>query len=547
MESGLPEAGHEGSYPTKAISLKYNLNITYNVKRNPILNSTAGGLNPITDAPYEVDKLVAANKSGGFDEALRSVYSYFFDVARALHEAEHPRSRDLEPVKQALDDARAFNKVLQALLSVEIEPVLNENRRVIAQIRGRPFNPDELSRGELVLAVWAIILHRQREWLRGACILIDEPENHLHPDVCIRALAALQKDIIGPDGQIWLATHSIPLIAHAGMESVYFVDNGTIDYGGNKLEKVIERLMGGTEGRAKLRAFISDAEEIAFDVFAAQSLLPPSVASPRRDDPQQKQMVGIASNVGVHKENVRILDFAAGRGRLAAALKQAGLAAERKFTYYAFNDARFARKEELQECLQHVRQLEQLRPPETYLVDSLYKLTGPGAEPMDLVVMCNVLHEIPVDDWQRCFLDIVDVLAEDGKLVILEDQLPPVGELPHANGYVILDELALQELFRSKDAVTALHKEPDARLTAFAINKSTLRQVTPESIGRALGKVMRRAREEIRLIREVRGEERTYQLGRKHAHFTMLYANAQLAMEKYPERERPGAGEERRA
>ncbi|MFL5358968.1 AAA family ATPase [Archangium sp.] len=490
---------------------------------------------PQEEPPSRARELVASNKTGGFGSARTSLHAYFYQVARALHDADNPRTTNNPNFQQGFEDAIAFNRILQALLSAEIEPDVDKHGGVVPHFRKRLFQPDELSEGEAILAVWAILLHRQREWLQDACVLIDEPENHLHPDVCIRALFALRNDILGPGGQIWLATHSIPLIAYAGMESVYFVDHGSIEYAGNKIEKVIDRLLGGEQGRARLHTFISDAEEMAFDVFAAQCLLPPDVASAREKDPQQEQMVGIASKIGAHKENVRILDFAAGRGRLAAALKQAGLATNRKFTYYAFNDARFSKKEELQECTQHIRQLELPLPPENYLVDSLYKLTGPGSEPMDLVVMCNVLHEIPVDDWQRCFADIVEVLAEDGKLVILEDQLPNVGELPHENGYVILDEFALKELFNSRSAVMALHSEQDARLTAFAITRSALKQVTSETIGKALGKVMRRAREEIRRIRAVSMNERTYQLGRRHAHFTMLYANAQLALEKYPE------------
>ncbi|WNG20171.1 AAA family ATPase [Cystobacter fuscus] len=535
LQSTLQLIKQSGETALKTIPLTYNINIEY--KSDSIVRRSGEyGRNPLTASPDSVDETVASNTAGGFNSALRSVYAYFFEVARAIHEAEHPRSREIEEVVQALADAKAFNKVLRALLNVEIEPALNANRRVVAQIRGRPFDPDELSKGELVLAVWAILLHRQKDWLKGACILIDEPENHLHPDVCIRALSALQKDIIGPDGQIWLATHSIPLIAHAGMDSVYFVDNGTITYAGNKIEKVIDRLMGGHEGRTKLRTFLSDAGEIAFDVFAAQCLLSPEVASAREKDPQQAQMVGIASNTGGHKENVRILDFSAGRGRFAAALKQAGLTANRPFTYYAFNDPRFSKQDEAQECLQHIRQLEQPGAPEQYLVDSLYKLTGPGSAPMDIVVMCNVLHEVPVEDWQRCFNDISDVLAKDGRLVILEDQLPNVGELPHENGYVILDELALQELFRSQEAVCPLHTEANARLTAFAITRSALKKVTPKSIGKALGKVLKRAHAEIRQIRAVEMSQRTYQLGRRHAHFTLLYANAQLALERYPEK-----------
>jgi SAM-dependent methyltransferase len=444
------------------------------------------GRHPLSVPPDDVDRVVAANQTGGFGNAVSSVYDYFFEVARAMYEAKHP-------------------------------------------------DPQELSMGELVLAGWAIVLHRQKAWLRGACVLIDEPENHLHPDVCIRALNALRNEILGPQGQIWLATHSVPLIAYAGIESVHFVDNGAIEYAGNKIGKVLDRLLGGQEGRTKLRALMADADEIAFDNFAAQCLLPPGVVSAQEGDPQQFQMVKAAKNLGVGKENIRILDFAAGRGRLAAALRDAGLVANRRFTYYAFQDPRFSEASDGRECIEHIRRLEQPGEPESYLVGTLEGFTVRDAGRMDLVVMCNVLHEIPVGDWQHVFERIHDVLADDGQLVILEDQTPSVGELPHADGYVILNEPALQHLFGSKDAVLRLSMEKDGRLTAFAVPRVFLKRVTPQTLGRSLASVKRMAEERIRCIRDKHRGQRSFQDGRLHAHFSLLYANALLASRQFPE------------
>jgi hypothetical protein len=152
---------------------------------------------------------------------------------------------------------------------------------------------------------------------------------------------------------------------------------------------------------------------------------------------------------------------------------------------------------------------------------------------MDLVVMCNVLHEIPVRQWLGCFSRIQEVLANDGQLVILEDQLPQVGELPHANGYVILDEIALMELFGSQDAVRRLSVEREGRLTAFGIPKPFLRNASAETIRKALEKVKRKAKEELRLLRETSQGTRSFQAGRRHAHYALLHTNAQLALEEY--------------
>lgn len=218
----------------------------------------------------------------------------------------------------AAQDAEAFNEVLSALLGDRLQASVDTQSNVFPVFRGRFFNPEELSHGEKVLMTWAIMLHRQKAWLSGAQVLIDEPENHLHPDVCIKAIEALRTQILGPEGQIWIATHSVPLIAYAGMESVHLVDNGTIQYGGNQLDHVLERLLGGPEGRDRLRTLMADASELAFEEFAAQCLLPPTVVSAVKGDAQQQQMSEAAKLLGANKEVVRILDYGAGRGRLAA-------------------------------------------------------------------------------------------------------------------------------------------------------------------------------------------------------------------------------------
>jgi SAM-dependent methyltransferase/ABC-type ATPase involved in cell division len=489
---------------------------------------------PHSQTSVEINKKVEANKEGGFIRALAGVNAYFHKMARAFADWENPRLRNKPVIQQACEDAEAFNTVLETLVSGRVDYAPNEVGDIIALFRGRPFEPSQLSAGELVLIGWAIVLHRQRKWLSNAHVLLDEPENHLHPDVCVRALDALQK-ILGPEGQIWLATHSVPLIAYAGIESVHFVDNGAIEYAGNQIEKVLDRLLGGQDGRAKLRALMADADDLAFESFAAQCLLPPGVASAHESDPQQVQMVKATKILGAGKENIRILDFAAGRGRLAAALRDAGQVANRRFTYYAFEDPRFSDPSDRRECLEHIQSLEQPGEPESYRLGTLEGLTVLDAERMDLAVMCNVLHEIPVGDWQHVFERIHDVLVDDGHLVILEDQTPSVGELPHADGYVILNEPALQHLFGSKDAVQRLSMEKDGRLTAFAVPRVFLKRVTPQTLGRALASVRRMAEERIRFIRDKHKDQRSFHDGRLHAHFALLYANALLTSRQFPE------------
>jgi predicted ATPase len=490
--------------------------------------------NPHGVPPESVERQALEGTEQGFDGAATSVPAYFHEVARAIYDSEHPLQRESTLLAKRLEDAHAFNLLLEKLFGARVELGLDKTGRPRAYFRGRPFKPEELSEGEQIIIIWTILLHRQKERLRGAVVTIDEPENHLHPDACIRALDALRSDdILGPDGQIWLATHSVPLIAYAGLDSVYLVDHGNIEYAGNKIEKVIDRLMGGDGGRTRLRTLLADADDLAFETFAAQCLLPPTVAAPREDDPQQKQMAQATREIGAGKEDVYILDYAAGRGRLAVSLREEGLRQGRKFTYFAFQDEGYTTEDEQRDCLAHIQELGQPQPAESYLVHRLDRLCVPGKPPMDLVVMSNVLHEIPVRKWLECFSQIHEVLAADGQLVILEDQLLPVGELPHANGYIVLDDVALMSLFNSDKAIQFQSTARGGRLTAYGIPRNYLRQATTESIVSALKKVRNMAKQQLLLLRKDSPGERSFQSGRRHAHYALLHTNAQLALDEY--------------
>lgn len=84
-------------------------------------------------------------------------------------------------------------------------------------------------------------------------------------------------------------------------------------------------------------------------------------------------------------------------------------------------------------------------------------------------------------------------------------------------------------------AAARLSMEKDGRLTAFTVPRVFLKRVTPQTLGRALASVKRMAEERIRFIRDKHRGQRSFQEGRLHAHFALLYANALLASRQFPE------------
>lgn len=505
------------SSPAKVIMLRYEL---------------AQPSRPADISPSELDRVVEANMKGGVVPASQSMHAYCDELARALYAAEHPASKGNAEVETRKQEAIEFNRLLRSLLGIEIAPGVNAKSRVFAQVRGRPFNPAELSDGEKILVVWAIMLHRQHQWLEQSILLIDEPENHLHPDVCIRAIEALQRDVLGEHGQIFLATHSVALIAHAGMDSIYFVDEGRIEFAGRKLDALIERLLGGPQGRERLQTFLGDAEQRNFYTFAAQCLLPPGVAEAREGDEQQAQFLRLMSARQKEGKMLRLLDYGAGKGRLALSLAevlQERSGTHKTIEYFAFNDRHMCDPKDAEACRAALTTLHPGAEAAHYFDRFEAIHVGPSPK-MDVVLMCNVLHEVPVSEWPRLFHRLADILSEEGSLLIMEDSLPPIGELPDPTGYLLLDQISAQALFHTTDGVRMADQAKGERLIALEVSQRVLKQVNREHVEGALRKIRENAFEEIKHLRSRGSEVSSYDRGRLHAHYTMLYTNASLAL-----------------
>jgi hypothetical protein len=152
---------------------------------------------------------------------------------------------------------------------------------------------------------------------------------------------------------------------------------------------------------------------------------------------------------------------------------------------------------------------------------------------VDLIVLCNVLHEIPALEWPRTFESLAKSLAPNGSVIVIEDQEPAVGELPHWRGFVILDATEMRTLCGSFGAVTDLSAAvPNrylGRISIFQIGADQLPNVTAETVRRALDAVTQRAIREMKRLRAGSSDE-SQRAGRLHAFYAMLWTNSQMAL-----------------
>jgi predicted ATPase/SAM-dependent methyltransferase len=480
-------------------------------------------------APTALHAALQQLDSGGFDSVHGNVHAYLSSVASTLWRAGHHEEQSKAGIQRRLEDVGQLNLILGKLLSTSLNYEATEGSFVHPVLRGRIFKQSELSDGEKILLTWAVTLHKQREDLAGSIVLIDEPETYLHPDACIKALEGLQQ-LIGRHGQIWIATHSVPLIAFGGMESVYFIKGHEASFARNKLDDLVCSLLGGPDGRMRLHAMLLDADKIAAARFLAECLIAPNAVDTHAECPQKLMFRQVVDRAIAGNEPLRILDFGAGRGRLAAALANHDHSAE--IEYFAYCPLGPDADGDRAACLRRIGDVNHSTSSDNFYWDNLAALETQEGASFNMVVLCNVLHEIDPNDWLDTISSVDRLLSDDGVLVVMEDLTPAIGEMPHPRGYLVLDVFALRRLFRDAEGVQMIREAKQGRLTAVEVPKASLRHACADSRNDAIDHVLQCAKKEAKQIRRDTGP-RSAESGRRHAHLMMQIVNALFAQEQF--------------
>jgi SAM-dependent methyltransferase len=363
---------------------------------------------------------------------------------------------------------------------------------------------------------------------------MDEPENHLHPEAMI---STIDRIIDANDkGQIWIATHSVPLIAaiykkHAANVSLYFMDNGEISYASEKPEKVLKSLMGGEQNIEALREFIDLPEVFATSRFAAQCLLSPDVISASSSSNIDPQIQIANQDILSAPTKIKMLDFGCGKGRILESLLTIhGLDLPQKLDYIGLDNS----AENREQCEQVIKNAYQDSTNRWFSDRQLLAQHHPR-ETFDRILLCNVLHEINPKKWCGLF-DKASVinqsLANPGELLIIEDYLMPKGEYAHPFGFIVLDTQPLQALFASGDGDTAIKVKngQNGRVRGHFVPKKLLVNVTQDTITEALILAQRHAKEKIEKLRDPNNNH-DFKSGREHGFWVQQYANTTLALE----------------
>lgn len=156
------------------------------------------------------------------------------------------------------------------------------------------------------------------------------------------------------------------------------------------------------------------------------------------------------------------------------------------------------------------------------LLDDVYK------NKFDLVIMCNVLHEIKPICWKKDFERIKTILKDDGHLLIVEDQFIQHGEKAYNEGFIILNEEQFKILFNI-NSYRVEDEKNDGRLKAHFIPKNNL-NITDDSLHKAIKSHKENAFNNLQKIRTIEENEVKYIDGLNHGFWTQQYVNCDLIL-----------------
>lgn len=392
---------------------------------------------------------------------------------------------------------------------------------------GKRIGEAKLSDGQRVLLQFCVSLYAKESDLSEMLIFMDEPENHLHPGALLYVLDKIIDAI--PNGQLWIATHSVNVLAHFDPSCIHYVKDGSVSYSGNQPSNVLAGLMGKDEEIAKLHHFLSLPMAYAMEKFAYECLTIPDVVFSQKNDPQLEQIRKELSGLITGATTRKILDFGIGKGRVIASLLAEDIEANietSKWLDYVAYDITDDKRTFWEPTIRSIYGSCEKR----FYMD-YESIQNDHGQQFDIVIMCNVLHEIEPEYWKSMFNSLYSLLKPTGYLLIMEDQYMPVGELANHLGFLLLGAEQVRILFKIEDqdalyGATSYKKEN--RLMAYRIPRTCLSRVDDCSIKSAIESLNTYSLRQIELIRKK--ETRNYKDGQHHALWTQLYANSALAL-----------------
>jgi ABC-type cobalamin/Fe3+-siderophores transport system ATPase subunit len=460
----------------------------------------------------------------GINQMNDSTFAYIQVLQDRKFNATHPEiTVSSDEKEKAIKEYNGLKEMIHIFLGCEVDRDIDGQ----ATIFGFQLAKSNLSDGQKVVLQYCVAIHAQGASLDDHILIMDEPENHLHPSILIELIEKIRT--YNQKGQIWIATHSIPLISYFDPQDIWYMEDGLVSKYGTVPEKVLRSLLGDEEKIEKLKDFISLPAIQAVNRFAYEALFLPRVANTDSDDPQTMQVHSAIACYIQPNGKIKILDYGAGKGRILNGIEERKKSFSDQIEYYAFDKY----PENKDECISAISQIYP-DPENRYFQNEIALRSNHDEYSFDIVIMCNVLHEIDPIDWLKIFGTdgfITKTLKTTGILLLVEDHQLPYGEKAYQNGFIVLDTPQLKKLFclSSEDRNFSFDDfRDDGRLKAHRIPQPYLVNATSETRKDALKDLIDSAEREI--IRLRLSESKNYRNGRLSGFWIHQLCNAKLAL-----------------
>lgn len=439
---------------------------------------------------------------------------------------------DLNITKEEKEKIFAEYEKLKKYIKLFLNTDLKRTKDGYPEIFNKRIGEARLSNGQKILLQFCMALFAQEVSLENLIVFMDEPENHLHPAALIEVLGKITPHV--KNGQVWIATHSINVLAHFDPSCIWFIDNGEISYAGNVPRTVLEGLLGNEEEIEKLSHFLSLPAQMASNKFAFESLFYPHVLITGPEDHQVKQIHEIIKDRITKGQKLKVLDFGIGKGRLLSTIYENERLRNSNATdwldFYGYDI--FDTHKDI--CIKVFEDIYGTSINK-YFNEAKDLLAKHDENTFDIIVMCNVFHEIDPNDWLNLFNSVTSpfkLLKDDGYLLIVEDQFLAVGEKAHAKGFLVYDELEFRKLFKivESDKYTSTDYRKDGRLKSHHIPKNCINRIDATSKKESLTILLQNSKDEIKKLRKVTPP--TFKTGKLHGFWSQQLANSSLAIEE---------------
>jgi SAM-dependent methyltransferase len=303
------------------------------------------------------------------------------------------------------------------------------------------------------------------------------------------------------------------------------MENGEVIYGGRIPEKMLAGLVGDLENQSKLRNFLNHPIQLAAVNYSAQCLIKPESLLTDSFDPQPIQIKHLLENKA-QLGTLTVLDFGAGKGRFIKALANSENieTIRNKLDVLAY-DVDGTNKELLESVF------EQLYPRDANRFYS--DLDSLNHKRFDIILMCNVLHEIHPSDWVSVFEKLRDLLNPNGSLWIAECTSLPIGEMAHQDGFLVLDRSAISILFVDNN-IGEFTSTTHEFVKIYIIQGTSLQNISIETVLNSVKSVRSTATSKIRALRN---SGSTYKKGVEFAFWCHQFVNASQIVDEF----NPGA------